>query len=80
MSFLPDRLSGLPQARVPRPRETNPLSISQRLGIGTNSQFIVLQRGKQKYLLHVSQHGVTEIDRFCDDDHDSDNSEEESDQ
>ncbi len=40
------------------------LAIIQRLGLGPGSQFIVLERGEQCYLLHVSQQGVTEIDRY----------------
>lgn len=43
------------------------LQIVQRLSVTPNSQLVVLKRGRQNYLLHLTNHGATEIDRFADD-------------
>ena len=66
MPFLPDRLAAkiaLPNRPV---KAKGDLAIVERLSSGPASQFVVLQRGTRKYLLHISQQGVTEIDRFDD--------------
>ena len=43
------------------------LQITQRLSVTPNSQLVVLKRGSQNYLLHLTNTGATEIDRFTDD-------------
>lgn len=40
------------------------VAIVQRLGLGPSNEFVILERGDQRYLLHVSQQGATEIDRY----------------
>lgn len=40
------------------------LAIVERLNVTPSSQIVVLRRGRQNYLLHLSASGATEIDRF----------------
>lgn len=40
--------------------------IAQRLAVAPGSQIIVLKRGKQNYLLHLTSSSATEIDRYLD--------------
>lgn len=65
MPFLPDRIAGPIKAKRSERGDTQELAIVERLSAGPATQFVVLARGKQRYLLHVSQQAVTEIDRFC---------------
>lgn len=73
MPFLPERLGNPVRLQTPAPGEEERLKILERLSAGPTSQFIILARGKQRYLLHVSQQGVTEIDRFGEDDSEDSN-------
>ena len=66
LPFLPDRPGGSSR-QSPSPKDQNDgLTVAQRLSAGPSSQFIILARGNQRYLLHVSPQGVTEIDRYQD--------------
>lgn len=40
------------------------MAIVERLTVTPTSQIVVLRRGRQNYLLHLSANGATEIDRF----------------
>lgn len=65
MPVLPNRLSGLTKGLLegevlPQERVT----IIQRLPVAPGSQLILLKRGRQRYLLHLTASGATEIDRF----------------
>ena len=42
------------------------ITIVQRLPVAPGSQLIVLKRGRQRYLLHLTASSATEIDRFTD--------------
>ena len=64
MPFLPDRLTNPIAQRNASRISTRQLEIVERLPAGPTSQFVLLARGKQRYLLHLSQNGATEIDRF----------------
>lgn len=70
MAFLPERFINPMRSPAAELSEKKRLVISERISAGPTSQFVILTRGTQKYLLHVSQQGVTEIDRFTDDEAD----------
>lgn len=70
MAFLPERFVNPLRKSTAEPGEKRRLVISERISAGPTSQFVILGRGTQKYLLHVSQQSVTEIDRFTDDEPD----------
>lgn len=44
------------------------LQVTQRLSIAPASHLVMLRRGKQNYLLYLTSHGATVIDRFRDGD------------
>jgi hypothetical protein len=67
LPFLPDRFVNPVAVGQTQRDDTEKLVIIERVSAGPASQFIILARGKQRYLLHLSQHGITEIDRFSDD-------------
>ncbi len=66
LPFLPDRLGNSPPRVSSSGDMEDHLAVSQRLSAGPSSQFVILARGKQRYLLYVSPQGVTEIDRYED--------------
>lgn len=42
------------------------IRIAQRLAVTPSSQLVVIKRGQLNYLLHLTDVGATEIDRYCD--------------
>lgn len=68
MPVLPaDLVHRLGQGQVVAPAAAGRLQIVQRLGVTPTSQLVVLKRGRQNYLLHLTNTGATEIDRYLDD-------------
>lgn len=65
MPFLPERLANPIKAQTVSSDKEDRLAIVERLPAGQSSQFVVLGRGKQRYLLHISQQGATVIDQFA---------------
>ena len=69
LPLLPDELrmrvvqSGERSATISDER----IQIVQRLSVTPSSQLVVLKRGRQNYLLHLTHTGATEIDRYSDD-------------
>ncbi len=66
LPFLPGRLVLPKRLKNSDARRIAALEIVERLSVGPASQFVILKRGSQNYLLHLTQQGATEIDRFSD--------------
>ncbi len=67
LPFLPGRLVNPIRASAEMfGSEKKELAIVERLPTGPSSQFLLLSRGKQRYLLHISPQGATLLDRFAD--------------
>lgn len=64
MSFLPERLINPFKIARNFDHPHDQLAIVDRLTVGPASQFVVLARGDERYLIHISQHGATVIDQF----------------
>jgi len=65
MPFLPEKMSPVTGAKVTAGYTPAQLAIVERLNSGTSGQFVILSRGAQQYLLHISQQGhVTKLDDF----------------
>lgn len=65
LPFLPDRITNpITSAGIVTQTPGEKLAIVDRVAAGPSSQFIVLGRGEQRYLLHVSQAGATVVDRY----------------
>ncbi len=64
LPFLPNRLGASSRQFPSANNQEDGLAVAQRLSAGPSGQFIILARGNQRYLLHVSPQGVTEIDRY----------------
>lgn len=67
MSLVPDGIA----ARLHKQGEAPPLAsdkmqVTQRLSVTPSSQLVIVKRGKQNYMLHLTNQGATEIDRFRD--------------
>lgn len=68
MPLLPDGMKErLGQTATDTAGPTDRIQITQRLSVTPASQLVVVKRGKQNYLLHLTNQGATEIDRFHDD-------------
>ncbi|MEM1051667.1 MAG: hypothetical protein AAGI28_06175 [Pseudomonadota bacterium] len=67
LPFLPDRITNpITSAALVSDTSGEKLTIVDRLTAGPSSQFIVLGRGKKRYLIHVAQNGATVIDHYSD--------------
>jgi hypothetical protein len=67
LPFLPDRFTNpITSAGLVTQGSDEKLAIVDRVAAGPSSQFIVLGRGEQRYLLHVSQAGATVVDQYRD--------------
>ncbi|GAA4044792.1 hypothetical protein [Parerythrobacter jejuensis] len=68
MSLIPDtmaaRMSASGEVTAP---PAGKMQIVQRLSVTPASQLVIVRRGTQNYMLHLTNHGATEIDRFGDD-------------
>lgn len=64
MPFLPTTWLLPFKPRLDQTVKEKRLHIVERLGVSPTSQFVVLARGKQRYLLLLTQQGATEIDRY----------------
>lgn len=68
MPVLPeDVIQRFGQGQISAPAASGRVQIVQRLGVTPTSQLVVLKRGRQNYLLHLTNSGATEIDRYLDD-------------
>ena len=66
MPFLPERFVSPIRATLPEGESKDRLAIIERLPAGPSSQFVILSRGEQRYLIHISQQGAALIDQFKD--------------
>lgn len=65
LPFLPDRITNpITSAGLASDAPTEKLEIKDRLAAGPSSQFVVLGRGKKRYLIHIAQQGATVIDQY----------------
>ena len=69
MPLIPDEMRSRTGAsgEVASPGNDERIRIAQRLSVTPQSQLVVVTRGRQNYLLHLTNNGATEIDRFHDD-------------
>lgn len=67
LPLLPEHLQArLNQGATDQSSQQDRIQITQRLSVTPTSQLVVLRRGEQNYLLHLTNTGATEIDRFRD--------------
>ncbi len=67
LPILPDRMRHRPgHTRDGSGGNIDTIQIVERLNVTPTSQIVLLGKGSQRYLLHLSDQGATVIDRFAD--------------
>ena len=65
LPFLPDRITNpIASAGLTTQAPSEKLEIKERLVAGPSSQFLVLGRGENRYLIHIAPHGATVIEQY----------------